>query len=244
MLNQFSRSEMLLGSEGIKKLQNSRVIVFGIGGVGGYVVEALSRTGLGAIDIVDNDNVAVTNINRQIIATMKTLDKYKVDVMKDRMLEINPDIKVNVYKTFYMPENSNEFDFSKYDYVIDAIDTVKSKIELVIKANEAKTPIISAMGAGNKLNPLSFEVADIYKTSVCPLAKVMRTELKKRNIKNLKVVYSKETPIKPSETNEITKKRQTPGSIITMPAVMGLIIANEVIKDLIKEQSRRRSFYP
>ncbi len=234
MLNQFSRSEMLLGTDGIKKLQKSRVIVFGIGGVGGYASEALVRTGIGAIDIVDNDKVAITNINRQIIATTKTLDKYKVDIMKDRMLEINPDIKVNAYKTFYAPENSNEFDFSEYDYVIDAIDTVKSKIELVVKAKEADTPVISAMGAGNKLNPLKFEVSDIYKTSVCPLARVMRGELKKRNIKKLKVVYSKETPIKPSETDEKTHKRQTPGSIITTPAIMGLIIANEVIKDLIK----------
>ncbi len=234
MLNQFSRSEMLIGAEGIKKLQKARVIVFGVGGVGGYCIEALIRTGLGAIDIVDNDKVAITNINRQIIATLDTIDKFKVDVMKQRALEINPDIQINTFKTFYSPDNSNEFDFSKYDYVIDAIDSVKSKIELVMKANEAQTPIISAMGAGNKLDPLAFCVDDIYKTSVCPLARVMRTELKKRNIKHLKVVYSKEPPIKPCETNEKTQKRQIPASIITTPAVMGLIIANEVIKDLLR----------
>ena len=234
MLNQFSRSEMLLGKDAIKKLNNSSVIVFGVGGVGGYCIEALTRSGIGKIDIVDNDTVSITNINRQIIATTKTIGQYTVDVMKNRILEINPDIKVNIYKTFYTPENSLEFDFSKYDYIVDAIDTVKSKIELVIKAQETNTSIISAMGAGNKLNPLSFEINDIYKTSICPLARVMRTELKKRNIKSLKVVYSKETPIKPSETPEKTQKRQTPGSIATLPSVMGLIMANEVIKDLIK----------
>ena len=233
MLNQFSRTEMLLGKEGIKKLQKSRIIVFGVGGVGGYCIEALTRSGIGNIDIVDNDLVSITNINRQIIATLKTIGKYKVDVMKERMLEINPDVKVNVFKTFYTPDNSSEFNFSKYDYVVDAIDTVKSKIELVLKAKEADTPIICAMGAGNKLEPAKFEVNDIYKTSVCPLARVMRTELKKRNIKKLKVVYSKESPIKPLKNLEKTAKRQTPGSIATLPSVMGLIIANEVIKDLI-----------
>lgn len=233
MLNQFSRTEMLLGKENIKKLRNSKVIVFGIGGVGGYVCEALSRTGIENIDIVDNDLVSVTNINRQIIATTKTVGQYKVDVMKERILEINPQAKVKTFKTFYTPDNSGEFDFSKYDYIVDAIDTVKSKIELVIRADETNTKIISAMGAGNKLNPLAFEVADIYKTSVCPLARVMRAELKKRNIKHLKVVYSKETPFKPSETSEISPKRQIPASIAALPSVMGLIMAQEIIKDLI-----------
>ena len=233
MLNQFSRTEMLLGKENIEKLHSSHVIVFGIGGVGGYTVEALIRTGVENIDIVDNDTVSITNINRQIIATTKTIGQYKVDIMKERILEINPNAKVNTYKTFYTSENSSEFDFSKYDYVIDAIDTVKSKIELVIQANKTNTPIISAMGAGNKFNPLKFEVSDIYKTSVCPLARVMRTELKKRNIKHLKTVYSKEEPAKPLITNEKSPKRQIPASIATLPSVMGLIIANEVIKDLI-----------
>ena len=236
MLNQFSRTEMLIGAEGIKKLLLSKVIVFGVGGVGGYCVEALARAGVGAIDIVDNDVVSITNINRQIIATTKTIGQYKVEVMEQRILEINPNAQVQTHKTFYSSDNSNEFDFSKYDYVIDAIDSVKSKIELVVKANEKNTPIISAMGAGNKLDPLAFCVDDIYKTSVCPLARVMRAELKKRNIKHLKVVYSKEPPIKPQETNEKTQKRQIPASIATLPSVMGLIIANVVIKDLINNR--------
>ncbi len=233
MLNQFSRTQMLIGSVAMEKLHASKVIIFGVGGVGGYCTEALIRSGIENIDVVDNDKVSITNINRQIIATTKTIGQYKVDVIKQRMLEINPRAKVNTYKTFYLPENSLEFDFSKYDYVIDAIDTVKSKIELVVRANETNTKIISAMGAGNKLNPLAFEVADIYKTSVCPLARVMRGELKKRNIKHLKVVYSKETPVKPLENLENSPKRQTPSSIAALPSVMGLIIAQEVIKDLI-----------
>ena len=227
------RTEMLLGEEAISKLASSRVIVFGVGGVGGYCVEALARSGVGAIDIVDNDVVAQSNINRQIIALTSTIGQHKVDIAKNRISDINPDIKVNAYRAFYTTENSSEFDFSKYDYVIDAIDTVKSKLELVIKANEVNTPVISAMGAGNKLDPTKFEVSDIYKTSVCPLARVMRVELKKRNIKKLKVVYSTEMPIKPYETNENSPKRQIPGSIATLPSVMGLIIANEVIKDII-----------
>jgi len=233
MLNQFSRSELLLGSEAIKKLSSSHVIVFGAGGVGGYAIEALARTGVGNIDIVDNDKISTTNINRQIIALHSTIGKDKVDVMKERISDINPNAKVKTYKTFYTPENSFEFDFSKYDYIVDAIDTVKSKIELVVKANKADIPIISAMGAGNKLNPLGFEVADIYKTSVCPLARVIRTELKKRNIKSLKVVYSKEQPIKAvSDENPL---KRAPGSIIYAPAIMGLIMASEVIKDLTKD---------
>lgn len=249
MLNQFSRSELLLGSSGIEKLHNSSVIIFGIGGVGGYAAEALIRTGLGRIALVDDDKICLTNINRQIIATRKTVGKYKVDAMKERILEINPEVEVETYKTFFMPENSSGFDFSKYDYIIDAIDTVKAKIELVIKANEAKVPVISAMGAGNKLDASSFMVSDIFKTSVCPLARVMRTELKKRKIKHLKVVYSKEVPIKPDDTiknscknncicpkgtqRTCTIRRQIPGSIATTPSVMGLIMAGEVIKDLI-----------
>ena len=235
MLNQFSRTELLIGCEAISRLQNSHIAVFGIGGVGGYAVEALVRSGIGEIDIIDNDKVALTNLNRQIIATTSTIGQDKVDVMKKRLLDINPKLKINTYKTFFMPENSSEFNFSKYDYVIDAIDTVKAKIELVVKCNETNTPIISAMGAGNKLDATKFEVADIYKTSVCPLARIMRTELKKRRIKHLKVVYSKEPPIKPLATTEkAPEKKQIPGSFAPAVAVAGLIIAGEVIKDLIK----------
>ena len=234
MLSQFSRTELLTGEEGIKKLQTSHVALFGVGGVGGYCAEALVRSGVGEIDLIDNDQVCLTNLNRQIIATHKTIGRDKVEVMRERLLEINPDVKVNIFKTFFLPENSRDFDFSKYDYVIDAIDTVKAKIELVVKCNEAGTKIISAMGAGNKLDASKFEVADIYKTSVCPLARVMRTELKKRKIKKLKVVYSKEEPIKTiAQTEEISEKRQIPGSFAPCPAVMGLIIAGEVVKDLI-----------
>ena len=236
MLNKFSRCEILIGKEALQKLQKSRVAVFGVGGVGGYVVESLIRSGLGAIDLIDNDKVSITNINRQIIATTKTLGEYKVDIMKDRILEINPDVKVETYKTFFLPENSFEFDFKKYDYVVDAIDTVKGKIELVVKANNDNIPIISAMGAGNKLDPSKFEIADIYKTSVCPLARVMRVELKKRKIKSLKVCYSKENPIKPEPSLEATdKKRQIAGSVAFCPSVMGLIISSEVIKDIISK---------
>ena len=238
MQNKFSRTELLIGKEGINKLQNSNVAVFGIGGVGGYVVEALVRSGLGKITIVDNDTVDISNINRQIIATTKNIGQFKVDVMKERILDINPEVEVETSKTFFLPENSDTYDFSKYNYIVDAIDTVKAKIELVVKANEFNIPIISAMGAGNKLDASKFEVSDIYKTSVCPLAKVMRTELKKRRIKHLKVVYSKETPIKPAceniEKNADNKKR-TPGSFAPAPAVMGLIIAGEVVKDLINK---------
>lgn len=248
MLNQFSRTELLLGNAAMEKLAASRVAVFGIGGVGGYTVEALVRSGIGAIDIIDDDKVCLTNINRQIYATRKTIGQYKVDVAKERILDINPDIKVTAYKTFYTPETSSQFDFFAYDYVVDAIDTVTGKIELVMNAAKAGTPIISSMGAGNKLNPAAFEVADIYKTSVCPLARVMRYELKKRGIKKLKVVYSKEKPITPIDNNEIsckthcvcppgtqrkcTARRQVPGSTAFVPSVAGLIIAGEIIKDL------------
>lgn len=237
MCNKFSRTELLIGKDGIQKLQKSNIIVFGVGGVGGYAIEALVRSGLGKITLVDNDTVSETNINRQIIATSKNIGQFKVDVMKERISYINPDVCVETHKTFFLPENSHEFDFSKYDYIVDAIDTVKAKIELVVKANEYKVPIISAMGAGNKLDPSKFEVADIYKTSVCPLAKVMRTELKKRRIKHLKVVYSKEIPVKPQNIGniEMNGKRQIPGSFAPAPAVMGLIISGEVIRDLISK---------
>lgn len=248
MLNQFSRTELLFGKEAMQVLKDSRVAVFGIGGVGGYAVEALVRSGVGAIDLIDDDKVCLTNLNRQIIATRKTVGKYKVDVMKDRILEINPEVVVNTHKCFFLPENRTEFDFSQYSYVIDAVDTVTAKIQLVLEAQSAGIPIISSMGAGNKLDPTQFEVADIYKTSVCPLAKVMRRELKKRNIKHLKVVYSKEKPIRPIEDMEIscrthcicppgakhkcTERRDIPGSNAFVPSVVGLIIAGEVIKDL------------
>ena len=239
MLEQFSRTELLLGRESMEKLANARVAVFGVGGVGGYVVEALVRSGIGAIDIVDNDTVSLSNLNRQIIATRKTVGQYKVDVMKERILDINPECKVEAHKCFYLPETKEQFDFSAYDYVVDAIDTVTGKIQLVMQANESKTPIISSMGAGNKLNPAEFEVADIYKTSVCPLAKVMRHELKKRGVKKLKVVYSKEKAITPNKTtaaegeNEVGSKKAVPGSTAFVPSVAGLIIASEVIKDLM-----------
>ena len=232
--NYFTRSELLLGEENMKKLKNARVAVFGIGGVGGYVTEALARTGIGKLDLFDNDTVSETNLNRQIIALTDTIGQYKVDVMKERISKINPEAEVNAYRTFYMPENSSDYDFTQYDYIVDAIDTVTAKIELAVKADEAGTPIISSMGTGNKLDPAAFEVTDIYKTSVCPLARVMRRELKLRGIKKMKVVYSKEEPLKPAVSNEITAKRNVPGSLAFVPPAAGLIIAGEVIKDLIK----------
>ncbi len=253
MLNQFSRTQLLIGSEGMEKLFASRVAVFGIGGVGGYTVEALVRSGIGSIDLIDDDKVCLTNLNRQLFATRKTIGKYKVDVAKERILEINPDAVVHKHRTFYSPDTANQFDFSEYDYIVDEIDTVTGKIALVMQAKEANVPIISCMGAGNKMDPTAFEVTDIYKTSVCPLAKVMRYELKKRGIKKLKVVYSKEQPIKPVDdmtiscrTNCIcppgtarkcTERRQVPGSNAFVPSAAGLIIAGEVIKDLIKSKS-------
>ena len=229
----FSRTELLIGSKAVKKLANSRVAVFGVGGVGGYVVEALVRSGIGTLDLVDNDDVSISNINRQIIATTKTVGRSKVDVAKERALEINPNVKINTYQMFYTSETSGQFDFSQYDYVVDAIDTVGGKLSLVEKSKSAGTPIICAMGAGNKLDPTKFEVADISQTSVCPLARVMRTELKKRNISGVKVVYSKEIPQKSDLIDEKTGK-SIPGSISFVPSVVGLIIASEVIKDLIK----------
>lgn len=235
MLDQFSRTRILLGSTALEKLARSRVAVFGIGGVGGYAVEALARSGVGALDLIDSDKVALTNLNRQIIALHNTIGQYKVDVAAERIQAINPDCIVRTYKTFYLPENSAEFDFSAYDYIVDAIDTVAGKIGLIEAANVAGVPIVSAMGAGNKLDPTAFEVTDIYKTSVCPLAHVMRKELKKRGIKKLKVVYSKEKPLSPltDEETDKTAKRVTPGSTSFVPSVVGLIIAGEVIKDLI-----------
>lgn len=228
----FDRTASLLGQEAMEKLKGSRVAVFGIGGVGGFVVEALVRTGISEIDIIDNDKVCLSNINRQIIATRKTVGMYKVDVMKERILDINPDVKVHTYKCFFLPENSEEFDFYKYDYIVDAVDTVTAKLELIVKANEHKVPIISCMGAGNKLDPTKLEVSDIYKTSMCPLAKVMRKELRARDIKSLKVVYSKEVPIKPKIKNNKEESRPAPGSVSFLPSVAGLIIAGELIKDL------------
>ncbi|MFC2582949.1 MAG: ThiF family adenylyltransferase [Lachnoanaerobaculum saburreum] len=249
-MDQFARTQLLLGVEAMNKLKNSRVAVFGIGGVGGYSVEALARSGVGAVDLIDDDKVCLTNINRQIIADVKTIGKYKVDVARDRILSINPRCKVTTYQCFYLPQNAKDFDFSQYDYVIDAVDTVTAKINLVMQANESGVPVISSMGAGNKLDPTAFVVSDIYKTDVCPLAKVMRRELKKRNIKKLKVVYSKEKPLVPIEDESIscrshcvcppgaerkcTDRRAIPGSIAFVPSVVGLIIAGEVIKDLIK----------
>jgi tRNA A37 threonylcarbamoyladenosine dehydratase len=248
MLNQFSRTELLLGKENIDRLGRARVAVFGIGGVGGYTVEALARSGIGTLDLIDDDRICLTNINRQIYATRKTIGKYKVDVAKERILEINPAATVNGYRTFYLPETAEQFDFSQYDYVVDAIDTVTGKLMLVEQAKAAGVPIISSMGAGNKIDPTRFQVADIYETSVCPLAKAMRRELKKRGIDHLKVVYSTEKALKPLEDTEnsckshcvcppgtvrkCTQRRQVPGSNAFVPSVVGLIIAGEVIKDL------------
>ena len=238
MDERFGRTELIFGAGATEKLASSRVAVFGIGGVGGYVVEALARSGVGTLDIIDSDTVAMSNVNRQIIATTSTVGKYKVDVMKERVLDINPAAKVNAYRTFFLPETADEFDFSHYDYVVDAIDTVKGKIELVVRATAAGTPVISAMGAGNKTDPTKFEVADISKTSVCPLARVMRTELRRRGVSHLKVVYSKEPPISPAESGEEkpsgSSRRTIPGSCAFVPPVMGLIIAGEVVKDLIQ----------
>ena len=249
MVNQFSRTQLLIGKEGIEKLQNSHIIVFGIGGVGGYVVEALARSGVGSIALVDDDKICITNLNRQIIALRSNVGEYKVDVAEKRLLDINPNIKIEKYKTFYIPETKDIFDFSKYNYIVDAIDTVVGKISLIEEAKKCNVPIICSMGAGNKMNPAMFEVADISKTSVCPLARVIRLELKKRKIKDVKVVYSKEPPMKPDNECEAsckhhcvcppgtvrkcTVKHQIPGSIAFVPSTAGLIMAGEVIKDLI-----------
>lgn len=252
MLNQFSRTQLLLGQPAMKKLSECRVAVFGIGGVGGFTCEALVRSGVGAFDLIDDDKVCLTNINRQIIATRSSIGKYKVDVMRERMLDINPDVQVREWKTFFLPENADEFPFEEYDYVVDAVDTVTAKIQLVMKANEHGVPVISCMGAGNKLDPTQFKVSDIYKTRYCPLAKVMRHEMKKRGVKKLKVVYSEEKALRPIEDMSIscrnhcvcppgtahkcTERRDIPGSTAFVPSVAGLIIAGEVIRDLTSKE--------
>lgn len=248
MLNQFSRTELIFGKEAMEKLADARVAVFGIGGVGGYAVEALARSGTGTLDLIDDDRICLTNLNRQIYATRSTVGQYKVDAAKARIHDICPDIKVNTYKCFYMPETADQFDFTQYDYVIDAIDTVTGKIEIIQNAKAAGVPVISAMGAGNKLDPTAFRVADISETKVCPLARVMRYELKKRGIKNVKVVYSEEQPLRPIDDMEIscrkhcicppgtkrkcTVRRDIPGSNAFVPSAAGLILSGEVIKDL------------
>ncbi|HCA04961.1 MAG TPA: tRNA threonylcarbamoyladenosine dehydratase, partial [Ruminococcaceae bacterium] len=229
-MSQFSRTELLLGEEAMNRLKNARVAVFGVGGVGGYVVEALARSGVGSLDIIDNDTVALSNLNRQIIATHETVGMYKTDAAEQRIRKINPDCVVRGFKTFFMPETEEEFDFKSYDYVVDAIDTVKGKLALIEKAEKARTPVISSMGAGNKLHPEMLELADIYETSVCPLARVMRSELRKRGIKKLKVVYSKEPPVRPvKKSDEQTVRRDIPGSTAFVPSAAGLIIAGEVV---------------
>ena len=235
MTDQFSRTQLLLGSEGMDRLKNASVAVFGVGGVGGFAAEALVRSGVGHIDLIDNDTVSLTNLNRQIIALHSTIGRYKTEVARERFLDINPELDINIYNIFYTPETSSMFDFTKYDLIIDAIDSVTGKIELVMQANKAGTEIICSMGAGNKLHPELFEIADIYKTSVCPLARVMRTELKKRGIKKLKVVYSKEPPIKPLPSSEDPGvRRSLPGSTSFVPSAAGLILAGEVVRTLIK----------
>ena len=248
MLNAFSRTQLVFGQAAMEKLESARVAVFGVGGVGGYTVEALARSGIGTLDLIDDDRVCLTNINRQILATRKTVGRYKVDAAAERVADINPKCTVNTYKTFYLPETKGQFDFRQYDYVVDAIDTVSGKIALVLEAQAAGTPIISCMGAGNKIDPSAFRVADIYETSVCPLARVMRRELRKRGVSALKVVYSEEKPIRPLEDMSVscrnhcicppgtarhcTDRRDIPGSTAFVPSVAGLIIAGEVVKDL------------
>lgn len=254
MLNQFSRTSLLFGEESIEKLHNMRVAVFGIGGVGGYVCEALVRSGVGAFDLVDDDKVCLTNLNRQIIATRETVGRYKVDVMRDRILSINPKVDVRIHKCFFLPENADDFPFEEYDYVVDAVDTVTAKLEIIMRAKQLGIPVISAMGAGNKLDASRFKVADIYQTTMDPLAKVMRRELKKRGVKKLKVVFSDEKPTRPVEdmgiscrtncicppgaAHKCTERRDIPGSTAFVPAVAGLIMAGEIIKDLtgVREQ--------
>ena len=237
MDNQFTRTRILLGDEAMQILKNSRVAVFGVGGVGGYVTEALARSGVGAFDLIDRDQVSITNLNRQIIATMKTIGMDKTQAMADRIRDINPEAEVTQHKCFYLPETADMFDFTLYDYVVDAVDTVTAKIEIILQAQRAGVPVISSMGAGNKLDPSKFEVADIYKTSVDPLARVMRRELKKRGVKKLKVVYSKEEPLKPLgkiEADPEAGRKDVPGSSAFTPSAAGLLIASEVVRDLIR----------
>ena len=250
MLNQFSRTQLLIGADAIKKLSESRVAVFGIGGVGGYVCEALVRSGVGHFDLIDDDKVCLTNLNRQILATRKTVGKYKAEVMAERMLEINPEADIRIHKCFFLPENADDFPFDKYDYVIDAVDTVTAKLELIMRCKEKNVPVISAMGAGNKLDAGRMKIADIYETQVCPLARVMRHELRKRGVKKLKVVYSDEQPIRPLEDMSIscrshcicppgaqhkcTERRDIPGSTAFVPAVAGLLIAGEVVRNICR----------
>ena len=236
MLDRFSRTELLLGPRAMQRLKNARVAVFGIGGVGGFTVEALARSGVGALDLIDHDTVSLTNLNRQIIATEETIGRYKVDVAAERVHSINPDCVVRTYRTFYLPDTADQFDFHQYDYVVDAVDTVTGKLLLIEQAKACGTPVISSMGAGNKLDPTAFRVADLYETDICPLAKVMRKECRKRGIDHLKVVYSREKPIAPQgPVQEETTRRSLPGSIAFVPSVVGLIIGGEVIKDLICE---------
>ena len=246
--DQYARTKLLIGRAAWDRLRGSRVAIFGIGGVGGHACEALARSGVGTLDIIDSDTVALSNLNRQIIATRDAVGRYKVDVMQERIHSIDPETVVNTYKCFFLPENAGDFPFEQYDYVVDAVDTVTAKIEIIMRAQGANVPVISSMGAGNHLDPTSFRVADIYKTTMCPLAKVMRRELKKRGVKKLKVVYSTEKPVRPSEDMSIscrshcicppgaahkcTERRDIPGSVSFVPSVVGLIIAGEVIKDL------------
>ncbi|MCD8381251.1 MAG: tRNA threonylcarbamoyladenosine dehydratase [Lachnospiraceae bacterium] len=248
MIDQFSRTELLIGKEGIARLWNAKVAVFGVGGVGGYAVEALVRSGVGSFVLVDDDRICLTNLNRQIIATHKTIGKYKVDVMKERILDINPQACVETHKCFFLPENAQDFDFSQYSYVIDAVDTVTAKLEIITRAQQEGVPVISCMGAGNKLDPTQFQVADIYETTICPLARVMRRECRKRGIEHLKVVYSTEKAIRsledaaiscrtncvcpPGTARRCTERRDIPGSISFVPSAAGLILAGEVIRDL------------
>lgn len=233
-MEQFSRTEVLLGHGAMERLEHSRVAVFGIGGVGGYVCEALARSGVGELDLIDNDRVCLTNLNRQIIATHKTIGRYKTEVMRERIQEINPKAVVHVYQCFFLPENAGQFPFTEYDYVVDAVDTVTAKIELILRAQACNVPVISSMGAGNKLDAGSFRVADLYETKVCPLARVMRRELRKRKVDHLKVVYSEEEPRTPQEQGEEDAMRKTvPGSVAFVPSVAGLLIAGEVVRDLI-----------
>ena len=231
--DEFSRTAYIFGDRAIEKLNNSRVAVFGVGGVGGFACEALARAGVGEIDIFDKDTVSMSNINRQIIALHSTVGMSKVDVMKRRILDINPECRVNAYEVFYLPENADDYDLSVYDYIVDAVDTVSAKLELICRADKVGVPVISAMGAGNKTDPTLFEVANINETTVCPLARVIRRELKKRGVKALKVVYSKEEPVR-QENAEIENGKAIPGSLSFVPSVMGLIMAGEVVKDLIK----------